>query len=165
MMRGRPFNLALTLHMALLCAPIPAPLAAQEAEVLEVLTDFFDGMYNRDEGAMRARLAPMARFTLLRPGQDSLVAQVFSAEEFVSLILSPTTPELRELIKDPHVHVAGDLAAVWAPYQVHIGGELSHCGVDAAQLMKFGESWQIVSLADNLPSQECGEPWPYTALN
>ena len=61
-----------------------------------------------------------------------------------------TTNELKrvERMWNPEVRIDGDLATLWAPYDLHYGGEFSHCGIDAFQLVR-GEDrrWRIVSVA------------------
>ena len=39
--------------------------------------------------------------------------------------------------------VHGLIATVWAPYDFWIDGKLSHCGIDAFDLIKTEDGWKI----------------------
>jgi hypothetical protein len=48
---------------------------------------------------------------------------------------------------DPAVTISGRMASVWLPYDFHIDGKWSHCGVDLFTMLKVGERWRIAVLA------------------
>jgi hypothetical protein len=50
---------------------------------------------------------------------------------------------MRERIWNPDVRIHGLIATVWAAYDFWIDGKLSHCGVDAFDLIKTPEGWRI----------------------
>jgi hypothetical protein len=56
---------------------------------------------------------------------------------------------------DPLVLVHGRIAVVWAPYDFHINGEFSHCGVDAFTLIKTENGWQIAGAAYTIEPKGC----------
>jgi hypothetical protein len=61
---------------------------------------------------------------------------------------------------DPRVELSGDLAALWAPYDFHLGERFSHCGHDAFHLRRTGEGWQIVALSYTIRRTGCAAPPP-----
>lgn len=67
---------------------------------------------------------------------------------------------LDEPIRNAKVHIDGDLALVWAEYQVRVNGAVSHCGYDAFQLIRRAGSWKILSIADTFRREGCGPMWP-----
>ena len=77
--------------------------------------------------------------TLGRPSLDGLARRIASSD--VPLI---------ERMWDPVVLVEGAMAAIWAPYNFYDGTTFSHCGVDAATLMRTDDGWKIVSLSCTL---------------
>ena len=47
----------------------------------------------------------------------------------------------------PVVHISGPLATVWLPYDFHVAGEWSHCGVDQFTMVLTPAGWRIASMA------------------
>ena len=46
---------------------------------------------------------------------------------------------------DPTVMIRGPIAIVWGEYEFWINGNFSHCGVDAADLVKTDGDWKIAN--------------------
>jgi membrane carboxypeptidase/penicillin-binding protein len=59
------------------------------------------------------------------------------------------------IVHDVEVRVDGPLATVWTYYDFFAGGEFSHCGYDAMQLLKVRGDWKIVALADTRRTEGC----------
>jgi len=51
--------------------------------------------------------------------------------------------QLTERYWDEQLLISDVLAVFWAPYDFHIDGEFSHCGIDVLNLMKVDEEWKI----------------------
>jgi hypothetical protein len=49
-------------------------------------------------------------------------------------------------------------AHVWTFYTLHVGERFSHCGYDSFQLLRSGEGWKIVSVADTRRTDNCEPP-------
>ena len=137
------------------------PSAADRAAVLAVIDGFTQGLRTKDTVMMAAHVDTLARMTLLRPapGGGSRV-MLLSAKEFMRLVSQPNQPALDEPIRNPVVHVDGDLASVWAEYQVRRDGAVSHCGFDAFHLARIGGTWRILNVSDTFRRTGCGEMWP-----
>ena len=56
---------------------------------------------------------------------------------------------------DPMVQVQDRVAMVWAPYDFHLDGEFSHCGIDVFTLLKGAEGWQVTSITYNVVREGC----------
>ena len=139
---------------------LPGAASAQHAdprdEVLAVAERLFEAMAARDTAGMRATFAPGAKLLGLRTRADgSVVYQQLTIDQFVEFLGRDTRGEWRERAFHPEVRVSGTLATVWADYDFHLGGEFSHCGVDALQLLRFEDGWKIVSLADTYVREGC----------
>ena len=48
---------------------------------------------------------------------------------------------------DPEVRRTGSLATVWIPYDFHVNGAWSHCGVDTFTLVRVEGAWRIAGMA------------------
>jgi ketosteroid isomerase-like protein len=136
---------------------------AQEREaVLATITGFTDALRMKDTTAMSQHVDSLTRFTLLRQRRDgSTFVWVLTAPEFIRVATRPDQPGLDEPIRNPVVHVSGDLASVWAEYQVRRpDGTVSHCGFDAFQLVRSGGRWKILNISDTFQQTGCGSAWP-----
>ncbi|MGE0355222.1 MAG: nuclear transport factor 2 family protein [Gemmatimonadales bacterium] len=140
---------------------VVSPLRAQSAdqqEVLAVVNRLFEGMRTMDTAMMRATFEPGARLAGLRPRQDgSSVLSLVTVDQFANAVANNTRGEWLERIYEPEVRIEGSLATVWAPYDFHLNGVFSHCGVDAFQLLKTGSGWKIVAVADTFQREGCPE--------
>ena len=146
--------------LALLTAPAAtAPLSAQstddERAVIAVVQRTFDAMTARDTATFRAVFAPGARIVSTftnregKPGVREILI-----DDFVGAIAGFEV-DVVERIFDPQVRIVDNLATVWADYDLHAGGELSHCGVDAFHLARTADGWKIVHVTDTQKREGC----------
>ena len=106
----------------------------------------FDAMLAADSAAVRRLFHPQARLLVPGAAEGRPAVSVTSLEEFV-LAVANSNRRYDERMRDPEVRVDAHLATLWAPYEFHLAGELSHCGVDAFQLARAAEGWQILQVA------------------
>jgi hypothetical protein len=52
----------------------------------------------------------------------------------------------QETISDPAVEIDGDVAMIWAPFVVRVGGKVSNCGVDHFDLVRENSTWKTMNL-------------------
>ncbi len=130
------------------------------AQVLATIDSFLVGLRTRDTALMARHVDTLSRMTLLRPGPGGTRVMLLSAAQFMAAVSRPDQPALDEPIRNPVVQVDGDLAPVWAEYQVRIDGKVSHCGFDAFHLARLGGHWKILNVSDTFRRTGCGEPWP-----
>jgi hypothetical protein len=143
------------------------PLAeeVQTPDVLAVTrlaTDFMDALSSRDTERLDEMLAPRARLFSIREGESGPIYGVRTREEFLEG-LDEGGGEFRERIWEPVVEVSGRVAMVWAPYDFHLDGELSHCGIDILALMKMEEGWKVTSITYNVVREGCPVSPPGTS--
>ena len=137
---------AAALLVAALLGPAPrlAAQADEEKAVMQVVHDLFDGMREKDADRIRGVFAEGAR--LGRVGREGGVSYT-TAEQF-AMMVGGMEASLDERIWDWEVRIEGNVAQVWTKYDVLIGGDFSHCGIDAFQLFDLDGAWRIVHLAD-----------------
>ena len=139
----------------LLIAP---PLAAQEGDrvaVLAVIQRFFDTMTDRDSAGAAATLLADGGFFRVPTGPRGGTA---AHSTFRAYLADLATGSARwvERMWNPVVQVHGDVAAVWTPYDFHIDGRLSHCGVDAFTLLRSAGAWRISHASYTVERDGCG---------
>lgn len=130
---------------------VPAPIAAQsdhDTAVREVVDRLFSGMRSGDSTEVRSTFHPEARIltTALRDGAPLL--QVGSVDEFVRAVGTPHEEVWDERIGEVEVRVDDPLATAWMSYRFHLGGTLSHCGVNAFQFTRTAQGWKIIQITD-----------------
>ena len=128
--------------------------AAESAAVVAVVQRLFDAMAARDTAAARAILLPGAQFRAVRSDTAVAAPRVQSDTAFLRQ-LATLSDRLLERMWAPVVHVDGPLATLWAPYDFHIDGRWSHCGVDAVTLARTTTGWRVAGFAYTVQRQGC----------
>jgi hypothetical protein len=113
----------------------------------------FDAMQAHDGAAASALFLPGATLGSVDAAGK---ASVIPFEKFVARIASSKSNWL-EQIWDPQVMQHGAIAVVWASYNFHRDGKLSHCGVDSFQLIKTASGWKISAISDTRETAGCSE--------
>jgi hypothetical protein len=60
-----------------------------------------------------------------------------------------------ERIWNPTVLEHGPIAVLWAEYDFHLNGKLTHCGVDSFNLLKTTEGWKMAAISDTREVSGC----------
>ncbi|WP_066794465.1 nuclear transport factor 2 family protein [Sphingomonas soli] len=155
----------LLLPLALL-APLPAlaqttttqrlppanPLPYEDAEAAAVLAPInaiFAALETGDKAALLAQVYPDGRVTAVGDGK----VRQFSFTQFAEGV----RPEraFKERIWNPAIEVDGDIAMVWAPYDVHVAGKIANCGIDHFDLIREGGSWKIMNVTFSSRTTGC----------
>ncbi len=155
-------TLALTLSASFLpqAAAAQTSSAADSTAVMQAIESMLAALRTKNADGMRATFHESARMTLLRPAQGGGTRVVaMTAEQFITSATNPTGPAIDEPIRNAKVQIDGNLATVWAEYQVRIDGKVSHCGHDAFHLVKSDTSWKILNVSGTFKQQGCGEMW------
>lgn len=147
--------LAMMAIVATLLLPRDTAAQTSEDEVLAVVTQLFDGMRARDGELLRSLFHADARMTGTGLRDGSYTVTVNPPDGWIESISAFSGGEIDERIYDPKVDVSGPLAAVWAEYDLYVGGEFRHCGVDAFHLALTDEGWKIVHVADTRVTEGC----------
>lgn len=149
----------LTPALALALLVDPATAQTPETDVLQVVQRLFDGMRAADTTAMRSTFHPDIRLITTGTRDGEPVAVLVPVERWLEGVAG-SDQALDERIHDPEVRVTDNLATVWTFYTLHVGGQLSHCGYDAFQLVRTPEGWKITQAADTRRREDCAVPAP-----
>ena len=131
-----------------------ATTAADSTAVVAAAQRLFDAMATRDTAAARALLLPGSQFIALRSNGQATAPRQQADSAFVRSLASGSQ-RLLERMWSPTVHVRGPLAVVWAPYDFHIDGKFSHCGVDTFSLVRTAAGWQVSGIAYTVETTGC----------
>ncbi|HKY61519.1 MAG TPA: nuclear transport factor 2 family protein [Gemmatimonadota bacterium] len=145
--------------LTVLAHPVHAqPSPADETEVLAVVEALFDGMRAADSSAVRSTLHPEARLVSVADGEGGPALRAEAMDGFIAAVGSPHEETWDERIWEPEVRIDGRLATVWVPYAFYLGATFSHCGIDAFQLYRSEDGWQIFQIADTRRREGCEIP-------
>lgn len=61
----------------------------------------------------------------------------------------------QERISDPAIDVDGDIAMVWAPFVVRVGGKVHNCGFDHFDLVRENGAWKIMNITFSSRTTGC----------
>jgi len=146
------------------CFLLPFTTLAQaepKKEVLAVIDRFFSAMTSRDTAAMA--------LTMVREGSlhvasldGSKAARSVPHTDYL-VMLAKGTERLVERYWDPAVRVDGTIASVTMPYDFHVDGKFSHCGIDLFTLVKGPDGWRIAGVAYTRQVENC-PPSPLGSL-
>lgn len=132
---------------------------AQTAEdsVKTVVNNLFTAMRNADSVLLKSTFADAAILQTI--GRDRTSGQVKintePVQDFVGFIGKSAVGDADERISFGAVHIDGDLASVWTPYNFYYKKTFSHCGVNSFQLVRLNGQWKIQYLIDTRRKQGC----------
>ena len=132
----------------------PADSGPQAPGPQAIVQQLFEAIAAHNVDTVRSLFAPNA--VLLSVKNDGTPARM-RYEEFADLLASTKNVWL-ERIWNPTVLVHGPIAVVWAEYDFHLNGNLSHCGVDSISLLKTSAGWKISSISDTNETSGCTSP-------
>ena len=126
----------------------------QAAAVLAPINALFAAFEAGDAAAMLRLVYADGRVTasgLRGDGATALRQQSWS--QFAARV----TPDkvFQERISDPAIEVDGDIAMVWAPFVVRIGGKVANCGYDHFDLVRENGAWKIMNLTFSSRTTGC----------
>lgn len=133
----------------------------ERAGVLAAVDGFMAALRMKDTTAMNQHVDSLTRITLIRPAREGGTrVVVLTAAQFIHAVTQPNQPGIDEPLRNPVVHVSGDLATVWAEYQVRRDTTVTHCGFDAFHLARRGGRWKLLNISDTFQQTGCGPAWP-----
>lgn len=128
---------------------------APEDDVIQVVSQLFEGMRTRDAALLRSLFHPDALMTGTGMREGSYRVSMNPPDGWIESISTSEGPEIDERFYNPKVEISGPLASVWTEYDLFVGGEFRHCGVDAFHLALTDDGWKIVHLADTRVRDGC----------
>jgi len=121
--------------------------------VQQVVAYFFESI-NTGNGALLASLeVEGAQVLNIRedvPGEYEFVAREWFGEDGFN-----DGAQLTERYWDEQLLISDHLAVFWAPYDFHVNGVFSHCGIDVLNLIKINGQWKIGHAMWTIQPQGC----------
>jgi len=134
-------------------AQVLPPPASEEAAVLAPINQMFAAFSAGDSaGALRV-VYPDGRVTAVGTLRTGNGLRQESWTQFAAR-LKPGEG-FQESISDPAIEIDGDIAMVWAPFVVRVGGKVGNCGVDHFDLVREGGAWKVMNISFSSRTTDC----------
>jgi len=119
-----------------------AQAAPDRAAILAAVNKFFGGMKARDTTMMASVMHPGATIAAAEyPSGEVRIGGGVAADQFAGIAAMTASPDEHYLASE--VWQDGDIATVWGPYEISLGGRVLHCGYDAFNMVRVNGAWQI----------------------
>lgn len=125
------------------------------AAVKEVIDNFFESI-NTGNGELIASLE-VEGAQVLNIREDTAGDYEFVERNWFGSDNFSSESKLTERYWDEELLVSDHLAVFWAPYDFHIDGEFSHCGIDVLNLIKIDGEWKIGHAMWTIQRPDCEE--------
>jgi len=127
----------------------------EEAAVLMAVQRLFAAMESKDVAGARAAVDPEGDFVSVRLDENGEpIVRRSSIGDFVES-LGAHQEHYLERMWEAEVRIRGAIATVWTPYDFHLEGQFSHCGIDAFQLLKTPAGWIITGGTYTMEQSGC----------
>ena len=131
---------------------LPPPTGEQRA-VLVPINQLFAAFAAGDSAAVLRLVYPDGRVTAVGPLRSGSGLREQSWTEFAARLKAGEG--FQESISDPAIEVDGDIAMVWAPFVVRIGGKVSNCGIDHFDLVRQNAAWKVMNITFSSRTTGC----------
>lgn len=125
-------------------------------EVEAIVIQLFEAMREGDSTLARDVFHDNARLaSTFRTKAEGEVLHEGDLLEFLTAIGTPHDELWDERISNLHIQVDENLAHAWMDYSFYINDNLSHCGVNAMQLVRLDDKWRILNITDTRRRLTC----------
>lgn len=143
------------LFTALLTVPAQAQQRqAAELEVLNVIDRFFGYMAVRDTAGISTILEAKGSFGAVGIDTGAPPPRMVAHADYITGLTKDTKP-LLERYWQPEVRMDRGVAVVTCPYDFHVDGTFSHCGLDIFTLVKHPDGWRIAGAVFSMQREGC----------
>lgn len=122
------------------------PYADDEAAaVLAPINALFAAFETGDAAKVLRHVYPDGRITAVGPRADGTQGvRQQNWTQFAERVRPDAA--FQERIFDPAIEIDGDIAMVWAPFVVRVGGKVRHCGIDHFDLLRENGAWKVLNV-------------------
>jgi hypothetical protein len=128
-----------------------------EADAKHLIDTFFEGFHKGDTLLMQSTLSSDAVLqTAMTDTEGAPTLTMGPAQKLVEAVSQrPASQRWEERLLGHTVHIDGNLAHVWTPYEFWLNGNFSHCGANAFTLAKLAQGWKIIHIIDSRRTLDC----------
>lgn len=134
----------------------------EKKAVRVAVQNFFKGFHKGDTLLLKKTIYKgiIAQTTFSTQKGDQVLRSTPNAYEALMNFAKSVKPtdNYFEKILSYTIHVDGNLASVWTPYEFYNNEKFSHCGVNSFQLFNNNGNWEIIYLVDTRRKNDCNTP-------
>ena len=120
-----------------------------EAQVKSAVNRLFEAMLKSDSAGVADAFWPGANLqSVTRNKEGKVVVQTVPITAFGSSVGRSKPGDLEERITFDAIHIDGDLAVAWTPFEFILKGKFSHKGTNSFQLVRKDGIWKIQYIID-----------------
>ena len=128
---------------------------ADSIAVIAVAEGLLKGISTRDTALIRKLMLPGSQLASIADPASAASASRLESDSTFIVRLGSTKQRYLERMWNPTVFLQGSLAIVRAPYDFHIDGVFSHCGVDTFTMVRSKGEWRATHIAYTTQRQGC----------
>ncbi len=129
--------------------------SADRDDLLAIVDDFFDALAKGEPERWSAHtLSGTNRIAAFQTPDGTDGVRITDVDAFNSAYPSGDSGYL-ERYWDPKVLSDGRVAVVWAPFDFHIRGDFSHCGVNIFEFVRVDGTWKVANLVWSMEREAC----------
>lgn len=150
------------LLLLMLTFSVNAQKRGEKKAVRVAIQNFFKGFHKGDVALLKTTIhKDLFSQTTSINGKGESILQT-DAKAYESLVafaekVKPTDAYF-EKIGSYTIHVDGNLASVWTPYEFYNNQKFSHCGANSFQLFNNNGNWEIIYIVDTRRKSDCKAP-------
>ena len=131
---------------------LPPPVGEEQA-VMSAVNALLASFRSGDATVMLRWVYPDGRVTATGRRAKSSELRQESWSQFAQHVTPAGAFE--DSISDPAIEVDGDIAMVWAPFVVRVGGRVMNCGFDHFDLVRENGAWKVMNLTFSSRTDGC----------
>lgn len=130
---------------------------SEAVAIKEVITTFFKGLHKGDSAMIHKTLHKNVKIqTTSTDAKGNKTIQTDSKNRLLTAVANKNPEAVYfEKLLSITVHIDGNLASIWTPYEFYLNGNFSHCGANSFQLFNNNGLWQIIYLVDMRRRTNC----------
>ena len=121
--------------------------------------NFFKGFHKGDVALLKTTIHKdlYSQTTFINAKGESILRSDAKAYESLVAFAEKVKPtdNYFEKILSYTIHIDGNLASVWTPYEFYNNQKFSHCGANSFQLFNNNGSWEIIFIVDMRRRDDC----------
>ncbi|SEB96569.1 Putative lumazine-binding [Tenacibaculum sp. MAR_2009_124] len=140
-----------------LSAVVKAQSSSEENKIKSTIDTFFEGLHKGDSSIVKSSIHTSLKLqTTFMDKELNAQLRTQKRNELLEAIASKKKEDIYfEKLLSYEVHVDGNLASVWTPYEFYYNGKLSHCGANSFQLFNNNGKWEIIYIVDMRRRKNC----------
>ena len=124
---------------------LPPPVGDERA-VLAPIDEAFRALETQDAATLLRLVYPEGRVTAV--GSLASGASGIRSESWTEYAARMRPGNgFKERISNPAIEIDGDIALVWAPFTIEVGGKIVDCGTDHFDLVRQAGAWKILNIS------------------